>query len=237
MFDRRGPSLAELAQQALSSTERGYDLLAPRFEHTPFRTPDAIIRRALDLAGPPDPAVGLDLCCGTGAALAQLRERCHERVIGVDRSAGMLGVARARLEKGSGVPAELLRGDVRALELDSSADVACSFGAWGHILPPEQPRVLRAVYRALRPGGRFITVSSPHPRPWQPSWWLSRTFNGAMHVRNLVIQPPFIMFYLQFTLERAIPALRAAGFDVHLHAEVFGARWPRLCVLEARRLR
>lgn len=37
MFSPHGPSLRELAIQALSSVERGYDLLAPKFEHTPDR--------------------------------------------------------------------------------------------------------------------------------------------------------------------------------------------------------
>ncbi|GAB3795988.1 hypothetical protein [Micromonospora zhanjiangensis] len=43
MFSPRGPSLRELCVQALSSVERGYDLLAPKFDHTPFRTPDDIL--------------------------------------------------------------------------------------------------------------------------------------------------------------------------------------------------
>ena len=33
--------------QALSSVEDGYDLLAPKFDHTPFRTPDASERVVL----------------------------------------------------------------------------------------------------------------------------------------------------------------------------------------------
>jgi hypothetical protein len=28
--------------QALSSVEGGYDRLAPKFDHTPFRTPDGV---------------------------------------------------------------------------------------------------------------------------------------------------------------------------------------------------
>ncbi|WP_031109110.1 class I SAM-dependent methyltransferase [Streptomyces sp. NRRL S-146] len=43
MFSPEGPSLRELAVQALSSVERGYDLLAPKFDHTPFRTPAAVL--------------------------------------------------------------------------------------------------------------------------------------------------------------------------------------------------
>jgi len=43
MFHPAGPTFWELAEQCLSSTERGYDLLAPKFDFTPFRTPDEIL--------------------------------------------------------------------------------------------------------------------------------------------------------------------------------------------------
>ncbi|MFC9843435.1 class I SAM-dependent methyltransferase [Streptomyces sp. NPDC060223] len=99
MFTPQGPTLRELAVQALSSIEHGYDLLAPKFDHTPFRTPDSIldaVASALDRIGPFDH--GLDLCCGTGAGMRVLRELCRESVTGVDISAGMLAVGRERAE-------------------------------------------------------------------------------------------------------------------------------------------
>src|ERR1039458_8699563 len=43
MFSPEGPSVRELAMQALSSVEGGYDLLAPKFDRTPFRTPDGVL--------------------------------------------------------------------------------------------------------------------------------------------------------------------------------------------------
>ena len=49
MFSPHGPSLRELAVQALSSVERGYDLLAPKFDHTPFRTPPGILDGAVEV--------------------------------------------------------------------------------------------------------------------------------------------------------------------------------------------
>ncbi|MFF7265119.1 class I SAM-dependent methyltransferase [Streptomyces sp. NPDC008159] len=103
MFTPQGPSLRELAVQALSSVEHGYDLLAPKFDHTPFRTPDSVldaVERALTALGPFDH--GLDLCCGTGAGMEVLHELCRESATGVDISAGMLAVGRDRLTAGSG---------------------------------------------------------------------------------------------------------------------------------------
>jgi hypothetical protein len=44
MFHPQGPTFFELARQALSSTERGYDLLAEKFDYTPFRTDDIFLR-------------------------------------------------------------------------------------------------------------------------------------------------------------------------------------------------
>jgi SAM-dependent methyltransferase len=100
MFSPHGPSLRELAVQALSSVEHGYDLLAPKFDHTPFRTPDGVldaVEHALGALGPFDH--GLDLCCGTGAGMEVLRRTCRESVTGVDLSTGMLTVGRAHMEE------------------------------------------------------------------------------------------------------------------------------------------
>src|SRR6266404_4341054 len=97
MFHPQGSTFWELAVQALSSTDRGYDLLAPKFDYTPFRTPDTILERVaahLQTVGPF--AAGLDVCCGTGAAMRMLRPLCRQRVVGIDRSAGMLTTARER---------------------------------------------------------------------------------------------------------------------------------------------
>src|SRR5258708_26433253 len=97
MFHPNGPTFWELAVQALSSTERGYDLLAPKFEYTPFRTPDFILDIVADHLRTLGPfASGLDICCGTGAAMRMLRSLCTDRVVGLDGSAGLLAEAPRR---------------------------------------------------------------------------------------------------------------------------------------------
>ncbi len=64
MFHPQGPTFWELATQALSSTERGYDLLAPKFDFTPFLTPKSVIEAASQVLAPLGPyQTGLDLCC------------------------------------------------------------------------------------------------------------------------------------------------------------------------------
>jgi SAM-dependent methyltransferase len=216
MFHSKGPTLRELAVQALSSTERGYDLLAPKFDYTPFRTPDAILAAAgawLAEGGPA--ATGLDLCCGTGAGVRLLRPLCRELVVGVDVSRGMLEVGRRAVADAPG-PARLawVRGDALDLPLGRSFDVAVCFGACGHIPDDDQGRFFRQVAGVLRPGGRFLMVSSHRPPPTSRRYWAARGFNGAMRVRNRLVSPPFVMYYLTFLLPGVAHAMAAEGLAV-----------------------
>src|SRR5947209_17098948 len=119
MFHPRGPTFFELAVQSLSSTEKGYDLLAPKFDYTPFRTPDEILQAVAAQLAPLGPfQAGLDVCCGTGAGMQLLRPLCHARVVGIDLSQGMLEGCRPRLAGGPGTtPMQMVRGSALALPL------------------------------------------------------------------------------------------------------------------------
>ncbi|WP_200306305.1 class I SAM-dependent methyltransferase [Streptomyces adelaidensis] len=241
MFTPQGPSLRELAVQALSSVEHGYDLLAPKFDQTPFRTPDTIldaVEGALSSLGPFQH--GLDLCCGTGAGMEVLRELCRESVTGVDISVGMLAVGRERLGSdttGSDVPdsdgpgsarlastqspsarprVSWVRGDARALPFGPAFDLAVSFGAFGHFLPAELPGLFAQVHSVLRPGGRFaFPLPAPAP-PNSPWYWAALGFDTAMRVRNAVRRPPFVMYYRPFRLGLVQRELARTGFEVEL---------------------
>ena len=162
----KGPSLRELAMQALSSVEGGYDLLAPKFDHTPFRTPDGVLDATAGALRPLGPfGRGLDVCCGTGAGMRVLRSLCQGPVMGVDFSTGMLAQARS-----AHPGARWVRADVRALPFAGAFDLAVSFGALGHFLPAERPALFAGVYRALRPGGVFaFPVGAPQPTPTSDS--------------------------------------------------------------------
>src|SRR3569833_679008 len=114
MFGKNGPTLLELTRQALSSTQRGYDLLAPKFDVTPFRTPEEILRPALQGIGSINAA--LDLCCGMGAAMELLLPKVRVRLVVVDFSHGMLEQGRRNLAAhAGGISPEWVRADVRAL--------------------------------------------------------------------------------------------------------------------------
>ena len=97
-----------------------------------------------------------DLGCGTGA-LTRALARSGARVVGVDRSAAMLRVAR---REARGLPnVELHQGALEALPLaDRSCDAALlvlvlSYAA--EVLP-----VLREARRVLKPGGRLLAVDA-----------------------------------------------------------------------------
>jgi len=214
MFDPKGPTFMELARQALSSTTKGYDLLAPKFEYTPFRTPDELIDPMVHEIKREDVSDLLDLACGTGA----IARRCAPhlgRTLGIDVSTGMLQEAR-RLAQEEGVHAEFKEMDLFKMPFDTEFDVIATAGAFGHVLPPAQRTFVDVVWRALRPGGRFIFITGPMPPKSDPAYWMARGFNAAMHVRNALIQPPFIMFYLTFTVERASTLLWERGFEIRV---------------------
>jgi ubiquinone/menaquinone biosynthesis C-methylase UbiE len=208
MFSPQGPSVRELFVQALSSVERGYDLLAPKFDHTPFRTPQKILdatTEALSELGPF--SHGLDVCCGTGAGMEVLGPLCQDHVTGVDFSCGMLEQARASYPE-----ATWIRADARALPFTEQFDLAVTFGALGHFLPAERPALFEGVYRALRPGGLFAFPIGAASPPASISYWATLGFDLTMRVRNAVWRPPFVMYYRICRLPEVSAELMAAGF-------------------------
>ncbi|MFE0172120.1 class I SAM-dependent methyltransferase [Streptomyces sp. NPDC059002] len=228
MFTSQGPTLRELAVQALSSTEHGYDLLAPKFDHTPFRTPGRFLTATADALRPLGPFdAGLDVCCGTGAGVGTLLPLCRDRVTGVDFSAGMLAAAARAVPapRPHGPAVDWVRADARALPFTAAFDLAVSFGAFGHFLPAERPALFGGVHRALRPGGLFVfPIGAPQPfrSPW---YWALLGFDGVMRVRNALWRPPFVMYYRTFALGGVREDLTGAGFDVRTQPlEEFGRR-------------
>lgn len=218
MFTPQGPTLRELAVQALSSIEHGYDLLAPKFDRTPFRTPDQLLDAVVGAVRPLGPfRTGLDICCGTGAGVGVLRQLCEERVTGVDFSAGMLAAARSAFPAVPGAPAvDWVRADARALPFAPAFDLAVSFGAFGHFLPRELPALFAQAHAALRPGGRFVFPVPAPPRVGSKLYWALWGFDTAMRLRNLLWHPSFVMYYRTFRLADVLDELARAGFTTGL---------------------
>ncbi|MFG2055933.1 class I SAM-dependent methyltransferase [Micromonospora sp. NPDC048930] len=94
----------------------------------------------------------LDLCCGTGAHVAELR-RLGWTPVGADLSAGQLRHARGRLP--------VVRADATALPLPDAAlpAVVCVLA---HTDMPDYPAAVAEAARVLAPGGRLVHVGV-HP--------------------------------------------------------------------------
>ena len=98
----------------------------------------------------------LDLACGHGRVALPLAERGLD-VTGVDLSPRSLELARAAAE-GQGLQVAFVQSDMREIDFvgdfDAAYNVYTSFGYFQE--EGENQRVLDAVSRALRPGGRFL---------------------------------------------------------------------------------
>jgi ubiquinone/menaquinone biosynthesis C-methylase UbiE len=105
----------------------------------------------------------LEVGCG-GASCARWLADQGAQVLGIDLSAGMLRHAMAAATR-SGVRVPLVQADACALPFASEYfDVACSaFGAVPFVA--DSARLMREVYRVLRPGGRWV-FSVTHPMRW-----------------------------------------------------------------------
>lgn len=115
------------------------------------RTLDMLDR--LDLPGG---AKCVDLACGTGFVSGQLAGRTGGRVVGVDRSAGMLDIARTRY----GATCAFVHADaveyLRSLPRSSVDVVTCAWGL-GYSRPVA---LVREASRVLRSGGRVGIIDN-----------------------------------------------------------------------------
>ena len=109
-----------------------------------------ILESAFSRYLPRRPASVLDLGCGTGNHALVLAERGY-RVTGIDASAGMLRVARAKVRDRRNPT--FLRADMRSFDLEQTFDAAiCMDGAFTHLLTDRDLLAhLRAVRRHLAP--------------------------------------------------------------------------------------
>lgn len=98
----------------------------------------------------------LDLCCGVGRHAIELGDLGFT-VTGVDFSEQYLGIARQRAS-GRGVGVEFVQSDMRHIKYRSRFDAAiCMWTSFGYFeLEDDNLKVLRAVNRALKNGGKFL---------------------------------------------------------------------------------
>ena len=100
---------------------------------------------ALELLDPQPGEAILDVGCGDGTLTQQILER-GATVVGIDNSLSMIGAARAR-----GLDARLM--DAAQLKFAEAFDAVFSNATLHWVLDKE--RAARAIWFALKPGGRF----------------------------------------------------------------------------------
>lgn len=159
----RDPEKADRVRRMFAAIARRYDL--NNRLHS-FGRDQAWRRRTVDLcAVGPDDRV-LDVACGTGDLTEAFRARGPARVVGVDFTAEMLDIARAKAgETGRRhrPEAEYRLGDAMDLDVpDASFDVVSI--AFGIRNVAEPDRAFAEFRRVLAPGGRLAILEFATPR-------------------------------------------------------------------------
>jgi SAM-dependent methyltransferase len=102
----------------------------------------------------------LDLACGEGHYTRELRHRGAARVVGVDLSEGMIRLAQHE-EALNPLGIEYQVHDARTIKGKESFDLVVAAYLLNYAATKDQlTEMCAAVARALRPGGRFVTVNN-----------------------------------------------------------------------------
>jgi SAM-dependent methyltransferase len=151
-----------------------YDAANP---YEPGTQPDFYLRLAKEL----NASVVLDLGCGTGIVACLLARHGFE-VIGVDQSAAMLDVARARLDAGS---VRWIHGDASTIGAPGP-DLAIMTGHVAQFFWTDRSwsEALAALHGALAPGGRLaFEARNPAAEEWR-AWGPEARSNSLMPSRG-----------------------------------------------------
>jgi SAM-dependent methyltransferase len=149
-----------MAEGKYEKSARIYDLLYVGTGIKDYQAETAELRRIIEESSPGARTL-LDVACGTGAHLAELRQ--WYEVEGTDLSPAMLAVARERLP---GVP--LHQADMRTLDLGRSFDtVICLFSSIGYVTDPAGMRsAVGRLAAHVAPGGVLILDGWVRPDEW-----------------------------------------------------------------------
>jgi SAM-dependent methyltransferase len=209
-----------------------YDRIAEQYKRArpqPWRTHIeryTLLRLVGDAAG----KAVLDLACGEGHYTRALRQQGAARVVGVDLSRAMIGLAEAE-EARRPLGVEYRVGDIRTLDVPREFDLACAAYLLNYAHTAEElAQMCRAVARALRPGGRFVTVNCNPAEP-TVTFPAARAYGFSRRVEGELVEgaPIVLEFFLPegsfevtnyyLSVGTMEEAFRAAGLrDVRWHA-------------------
>ena len=98
----------------------------------------------------------LDLGCGAGEPLTAHLAAQGFTVSGLDASAPMLELARARVPQ-----ARFIEGDMRDLALDTTFAAILAWDSFFHLTPEDQRALIPRLAAHLAPGGRLLFTCGP----------------------------------------------------------------------------
>ena len=102
----------------------------------------------------------VDLACGEGFYTRLLRQHGAAKVLGVDLSERMVGLARAQ-EANNPLGIEYVVGDGKNLALGAEYDLAVAAYLLNYARNRDElDAMCRGIARCLKPGGRFVSVNT-----------------------------------------------------------------------------
>jgi ubiquinone/menaquinone biosynthesis C-methylase UbiE len=158
-----------MAGDAQSRARAAYDAAADRYDDPANTFWARFGGRTVESLGLRPGERVLDVCCGSGASALPAAEAVGPAgaVIGVDLSEGLLRLARAKAAARGLRQAEFRAGDMLALQVPEAPfdAVVCVFGIF---FAPDMAAAVRALWGAVRPGGR-LAVTTWGPRFLEPA--------------------------------------------------------------------
>ncbi len=111
----------------------------------------------------------IELGCGTGLNFPILMEQIgpEGRLIGIDLTPGMLGIARERAERSGWNNVELIQSDIVAYDFPDGINGVIAAGLFGYI--PEYDQVIKTISESLVSGGHLVILDGKQPEnlpPW-----------------------------------------------------------------------
>jgi len=105
----------------------------------------------------PKDAKILDLCCGNGRHAVELKKLGYD-VVGLDLSEDLLEVARSKASEDNLEDLRFVQCDMREIPYEDHFDLVVQFfTSFGYFeSDAENQRVLSAISKALKPGGKFL---------------------------------------------------------------------------------
>src|SRR5262249_20022911 len=174
-----------------------YDFQAPFYHFWRDRYNSQLVHKVASIIDPSGPKAALDAGCGTGLFTIGVARLCKQHSFdGVDRSEGMIEVARKQVRRLGLSNVSFRIGDVEALPFaEASFDAIIAAGLFCNLNEPS--RALGEFARVLKESGQVIIVE--FDRTFMP--WATRMVFNTMIAGYQIVSSCFTRFRFAGTLE------------------------------------